>query len=326
MEAEYPKSSGSEMFIVGELRDQKMASEMEQELQKMGIEARFHYDEAKGTSFLTVTNEADVPKAVDYYRIKLGFQKPMEIDEEWVKIKTLPRGDFTYGVLIFCVVLFVISYTQMGEKLYDLFFIAKPETGFLYEVSRGQIWRLLTPIFLHLSILHILFNMLWFKDLGYLIEHRFGKDDLIILMIVSGVFSNLMQYFVSGPSFGGMSGVLYAMLGFVWVYKKIYTDFDYALPSRDIKIMIGWLFLCLTGFLGPIANTAHAGGLFVGMLYAVFKGQGGMPENGEPQISVVRPWGKTHFKYFLLATLFLAFTIGIEGLKLSGHYFIFNWF
>jgi GlpG protein len=110
-----------------------------------------------------------------------------------------------------------------------------------------------------------------------------------------------------------MSGVLYAMLGFVWVYKKIETQFDYPLPSRDIKIMIGWLFLCLTGFLGPIANTAHAGGLFVGMLFALFK-------------SPLRPWGKKHFKYFSWALVFLAFTIGVEGLKLSGRYFILLWF
>jgi GlpG protein len=310
------------MFIVGELRDQRMGHQMEKELCEMGLNAKFHYDIDKDTSFLMVESESELPRALEYYRIKLGFQKPMEVDQEWVKIKTLPRGEITYGILVFCVVLFILSYTQMGQRLFDIFFIGKPETGFLYEISKGQIWRLLTPIFLHLSILHIIFNMLWFRDLGYLIEYQFGKNDLVALIITSGIFSNLLQYFVSGPAFGGMSGVLYAMLGFVWVYKKINTEFDYPLPSRDIKIMIGWLFLCLTGFLGPIANSAHAGGLFIGMLFAIFKRPS---EAIKIDIESLRPWGKKHFKYFFLATLFLAFTIGIEGLKLSGRYFILLW-
>jgi GlpG protein len=314
------------MFIVGELRDQKMAQEMEQELIQMGLSAKIEHDPRTEMNLLTVTKEEDFPKAQDYYRVKLGLQRPSQVDEEWVKIKTLPRGKITYTILVFCIVIFVMSYTDMGKRLYDLFFISKPESGFLYEISRGQIWRLLTPIFLHLSFMHILFNMLWFKDLGYLIEHRFGQKDLITLVIISGIVSNLLQYFVSGPSFGGMSGVLYAMLGFVWVYKKLYNEFDYALPARDIKIMIGWLFLCMTGFLGPIANTAHAGGLFVGMLFAVFKGQNTVSGQISLDASELRPWGKAHFKYFSLAVLFLAFTIGVEGLKLSGRYFILLWF
>lgn len=299
------------MFVVGELRDKKMLDQMRDELFAMGISAQTHYSEKDDIYFLTVEEQSELPKAQEYYRVKLGFQKPVEIDEEWVKIKTLPRGPITYAILIVCVVLFGLSYSDMGKRLYDLLFMGAPETGFLYEIKHGQIWRLFTPILIHLSILHILFNMLWFKDMGYLIEHKFGKNDLLILILVSGGISNSFQYCVSGPQFGGMSGVLYAMLGFIWVYKKIHTEMEYSLPPRDITIMIGWLLLCLTGFLGPIANTAHAGGLFVGMLFALFKA----PEK----------WGKAHFKYFSLAFIFLAFTIGIEGLKLGGRYYILLW-
>lgn len=299
------------MFVVGELRDRKMINQMRDELFSMGISAQTHYSEKDDIYFLTVDEEKDLPRAVDYYRVKLGFQKPIEVDEEWVKIKTLPRGQVTYAIIVVCVVLFGLSYTDMGRRLFDALFMGVPETGFLYEILHGQVWRLVTPILIHLSILHILFNMLWFKDLGYLIEYKFGKNFLLSFILVSGVVSNLFQYCVSGPQFGGMSGVLYAMLGFVWVYKKIHEDMEYFLPSRDIAIMIGWLLLCLTGFLGPIANTAHAGGLFVGMLFGLFK-------------SPVK-WGQLHLKYFFLAFIFLAFTIGIEGLKLGGRYYLLLW-
>lgn len=299
------------MIVVGELRDKKMIDLMRDELFAMGISAASHYDEKNDIYFLTVEDQADLARAQDYYRVKLGFRKPIELDQEWVKIKTLPRGETTYIILIACIVLFALSYTDMGKRLQDVLFMGSPETGFMYEIMHGQIWRLITPIFIHLSILHILFNMLWFKDLGYLIEFKFGKKDLITLIGISGVLSNLLQYCISGPQFGGMSGVLYAMLGYVWVYKKIHEEFDYALPGRDITMMVGWLLLCLTGLLGPIANGAHAGGLFIGMLYAVYKA----PEK----------WGRLHFKYFSLAFIFLAFTIGVEGLKLGGRYFILLW-
>lgn len=299
------------MIVVGELRDKKMIDLMSDELFAMGISASSHYDERNDIYFLTVEDQADLARAQDYYRVKLGFRKPIEVDEEWIKIKTLPRGETTFIILIACVVLYGLSYLEMGKRLQDVLFMGSPETGFLYEILHGQLWRLITPIFIHLSILHILFNMLWFKDLGYIIEYKFGKKDLLTLIGISGVLSNLLQYCISGPQFGGMSGVLYAMLGYVWVYKKLHDEFDYALPARDITIMVGWLLLCLTGFLGPIANGAHAGGLFVGMLYAVYKA----PEK----------WGRLHFKYFSLAFIFLAFTIGVEGLKLGGRYFILLW-
>ncbi|MBC7714475.1 MAG: rhomboid family intramembrane serine protease [Rhizobacter sp.] len=299
------------MFVVGELRDKKMIDLMKEELHSMGVAASVHHVEKDDMYFLTVENAEELPKAQDYFRVKMGFRKKIEVDEEWVKIKTLPRGPVTYAITVACVILYALSYTDMGKHLQSVMFMGSPETGFLYEVTHGQIWRLITPIFIHLSILHILFNMLWFKDLGYIIENRFGKNDLLILMAVSGVVSNLLQYCVSGPEFGGMSGVLYGMLGFVWVFKKIHHDFEYSLPARDITIMIGWLLVCMTGFLGPIANAAHAGGLFVGMLYAIYKA----PES----------WSRLHTKYFSLAFLFLALTIGIEGLKLGGRYFVLLW-
>lgn len=299
------------MHVVGVLRDKKMIEKMRDELFAMGVTANSHYQKEDDCYVLTVDELSDLPRAQDYYRVKLGFQKPIEVDEEWVKIKTLPRGQTTFAIVIICVLIYLMSFSDVGKRIYDLLFMGSPESGPFYEIIHGQIWRLITPIFIHLSILHILFNMLWFKDLGYLIEHKFGKNTLLALMLVSGAISNFLQYCVSGPQFGGMSGVLYAMLGYIWVYKNLDPDFEYSLPARDITIMIGWLFLCLTGFLGPIANTAHAGGLFVGMLYALFK--------------VQKSWGKTHIKYLSLAFIFLAFTIGVEGLKLGGRYFILLW-
>lgn len=300
------------MHIVGELRDKKLIEQMRDELFSKGISANSHYNQKDDVYYLTVDELHEVGPAQEYYRVKLGIKKPIEIDEEWVKIKSLPRGKITYTIVVVCIVLYLMSLGDGGKKLFDLLFMGNPASDFLMEIKSGQIWRILTPVFLHLSFFHILFNMLWFKDLGYLIEYKFGKNQLLLLIGISGVISNFSQYLVSGPSFGGMSGVLYAMLGFIWVYKSVHTTFDYSLPARDITIMVGWLLLCLTGFLGPIANTAHASGLFVGMLYAL--------------ILAPEKWGKKHVRYFFMAVLFLTFTVGVEGIKLGGRYFVRLWF
>lgn len=298
------------MFVVGELKDRRMAEEILKGLKTQGIDAQLIFNSEFEINTIMLESEEKLALARDFFRVKLGIQKPIEIDQEWVKIKTLPRGQTTYIILIACVVIYGISFTNMGDAFYDTLFMGKVDSSFFYEIMHGQIWRLITPIFLHLSFLHILFNMMWFKDLGYLMEFNFGKNYLLKFMLVSALGSNLLQYFVSGPQFGGMSGVLYGMLGFVWVHKRLNPDFEYALPRYDIGMMIGWYFLCLTGALGPIANSAHGGGLVVGILAAVaykFK------------------WEKIRVKFFSLALLFLIFTLIVEGYKLHGRYYFLLW-
>ena len=298
------------MHIVGELKDRRMVEEIISGLKNIGITADSHFNSEFDIYVITVPSEEYLLEARDFYRVKLGFQKPRGIDKEWVKIKTLPKGETTFIMIIISVVIYLFSFSNFGESLYNTLFIGKVDSSLFYEILHGQIWRLITPIFVHLSFLHILFNMMWFKDLGYLIEFNFGKNFLLKFVLVSGLISNLLQYIVSGPQFGGMSGVLYAMLGFIWVYKKINGEFEYSLPRFDIGMMIGWFFVCLTGALGPIANTAHGGGLVVGIIAAVahrFK------------------WEKVRLKYLSLAVFFLIFTLLVEGYKLQGRYYIYLW-
>lgn len=138
----------------------------------------------------------------------------------------------------------------------------------LDELRRGQIWRLVTPIFLHFSILHLLFNMLWLKQLGTALELHEGTVRLGLQVLVFAVASNLAQYFISGPTFGGMSGVVYGLFGYVWIRGRYDPRRPYALDRNSVIMMVGWFFLCFTGLVGPIANTAHAVGLALGVLWA----------------------------------------------------------
>ena len=133
------------------------------------------------------------------------------------------------------------------------------------EIRHGQVWRLITPIFVHFSVLHLLFNMLWLRDLGSLIEARASTLKLLLLVLVTAIASNIGQYLMSGPSFGGMSGVVYGLFGYIWMRGKFDPSSGMFLTDQTILIMVGWYLLCLTGMIGSIANTAHTVGLVLGM-------------------------------------------------------------
>ena len=178
-------------------------------------------------------------------------------------------GILTYALIGVCIV--VAIYTRLGDnrELVDRFFISDPNVpaaGFLPEVSEhGEFWRLLTPIFLHFSVLHILFNIVWLFQLGSLIEARQGAMRLFLLVVVTGIFSNLAQYVVGGPQFGGMSGVVYALAGYVWMRGKHDRTSGLFLDQQSVTILLVWLVVCFTGVVGPIANFAHLAGLASGM-------------------------------------------------------------
>lgn len=151
------------------------------------------------------------------------------------------------------------------QPLLPLLIASDPRLG-LQEILQGQWWRLITPMFLHFGLLHIVFNMLWLWDLGGAIELRRSSWLLAGLVLFSSVSSNLAQYAWSGPAFGGMSGVVYALLGYVWVQGRFYPHGGIGLPRPIAVMMLVWYVLCWTGLIGPVANMAHTAGLLAGLL------------------------------------------------------------
>ena len=81
--------------------------------------------------------------------------------------------------------------------------------------------------------------------------------------------SNLAQYTVHHEqwNFGGMSGVNYGLIGYVWIRGKLDPGSGLHLDKPSVVMAIGFFFLCFTGWFGPVANTAHAAGLICGMAW-----------------------------------------------------------
>ena len=167
------------------------------------------------------------------------------------------------------------------------FVIVRGRIGF-YDVneaySQGQYWRLLTPAFLHFGIFHIAFNGLWLWELGRRVERLNGSFQALVMFLLVAVGSNIAQYWWSGPSlFGGLSGVVYGLLGYLWIRHLIDGHPLTKLPTGVIGFMLIWLLVCMSGIVdlfmsGGVANAAHAGGLLIGMVLAIpagFKGRSG---------------------------------------------------
>lgn len=299
------------MHFIGELRDENKAKEIILDLQKKGIEAKLQYLKQDDLWAIYTLEANQQAQAHELYRVKLGLKKPIEIAPEWIELKKIPMGFFTKIFIFISVVLFFVSYTRFGDDLYAQLMFSQPgEEVFFKSLKNWEFYRLITPVFLHMNVLHILFNMLWFKDLSSLLEDKFSLKLFFVLFFFSAVISNLLQYLVQGPKFGGMSGVLYALLGFFWIYKKSHNNFDFGIPDRDMKIMLFWFILCLTGLLGPIANLAHAGGLSFGMIMALVVERSSLNYNWLQQAKII-----------LFALIILLATIFIEGFKLKANWY-----
>jgi len=133
----------------------------------------------------------------------------------------------------------------------------------LWEITDGQVWRLITPIILHGDILHIFFNMFWFVHLAGMMERLEGSIPTLVMILIMAVISNLTQYTFAGPNFVGMSGVVYGLLCYAWIREKCDFTSGYFVHPTNFTILIVWFFICW-GMPG-IANHAHYGGLVGGI-------------------------------------------------------------
>jgi GlpG protein len=179
-------------------------------------------------------------------------------------------GTGILSIVLIAICALVAIYSQAGhnhEALRYLFIAWYPEdlAQPVESFSTGQVWRVLTPIFIHFGWLHLIFNAMWLRDFGSFIEARFSSFYFAMLVLVLGIGSNVAQYLFTGhPWFGGMSGVNYGLFGFLWTRGRFDRDVVWRLNPTVIYTMMAWYAACLFGLVGQIANTAHTVGLLLG--------------------------------------------------------------
>ncbi len=229
-------------------------------------EASFHYQEFlknhDDPKFKVKLKDKRKPESLPESK-KSGF-KQYNLGNKWRSQEKSP-GVVTLALIITSVAVFLISGMGKNTQVIGPFFISEEINGGLDEIISGQFWRLITPIFLHFNLLHILFNCMWLHSLGSQIEKKKGTKFFITFILCTAIVSNLSQFLITGPAFGGMSGVVYGLFGYVWIKSRLDPGDGFYIDPVIAMIMLGFFLVCFTGAFGGVANWAHAGGLIVGL-------------------------------------------------------------
>jgi GlpG protein len=132
-----------------------------------------------------------------------------------------------------------------------------------------QLWRWFTPMLLHFSLTHLVFNLAWWLYLGRQFEQRLGLVMLLNVTLSVALVSNAAQYFMVNPNFGGLSGVVYGLFGYFWIAGRLNPAQGLYISPGLVGFMLLWLLLGFFDVLWvSMANWAHLGGLLAGMGWA----------------------------------------------------------
>jgi rhomboid protease GluP len=193
-------------------------------------------------------------------------------------VQKLFRGNigFIQAMTYFCIGLYLVSLlidpsallrpggflnflSPSGKSLYLL-----GMTG-TFAINSGHWWTLITAIYLHGGILHILFNLLWIRQLGPMVEGMFGTARFILIFTISGVIGFFLSYLTGTQFTVGASGAIFGLLGALIYYGRsrggVFREIIYP------QILSWAVVLFLFGFIFPrIDNFAHLGGFIGGYL------------------------------------------------------------
>lgn len=185
------------------------------------------------------------------------------------RINSIFKSDFpmiTYILIAINVILFIIP-LLFGEynSLINNFCVNAS------LIRSGQYYRILTGIFLHGSILHLLFNCYALFVIGSQVENFMGKFKYLIIYLFSGICGSIFSMiFSSYPSIGA-SGAIFGLMGALVYFGYHYRVYlGNVVKSQIIPLIL--LNLCI-GFLSSgIDNFAHIGGLIGGSLISIAVG------------------------------------------------------
>lgn len=172
-----------------------------------------------------------------------------------------PKKIIITPILILLNVLFFII-TMSNANLFNLFLL---DPG---AVKSGEIWRILTSMFMHGDIIHLFVNMYSLSIIGPQIESFAGKVKYLFIYVFSGITASLLSIVITNSYSVGASGAIFGLLGsltyFAYNYRIYFATFlkTQILPVIGINLFIG--------FTHPaIDNAAHVGGLIGGIMLSM---------------------------------------------------------
>lgn len=285
-------------FKVADFPGRADLGEVHRTFDQRGLVHRF--TESNGRQELWIADEhlvADAQALIDAWQ-----QGKLQLPTDQLEAQTAPpqnsgasvgsAGGVAEALQRYPVTLAIIALGVIGYFLMDVFAQTRwisaltfqnfqpTVAGLIFEpvqqtLQRGELWRLLTPTFLHFNLLHIVFNALWIWEFGRRLESHFSRVTYLILFVGTAIGANIVQYLaVSDVLFGGLSGVVYGYLGVLFVAQRIAPSPVLAVPPGIFVFMLIWLALGVFGVIdaflpgsSAVGNGAHLGGLLFGLIF-----------------------------------------------------------
>ena len=169
----------------------------------------------------------------------------------------------TFILVGICIIVFILQISIPGFT--DDFVLKK-------ELLFSEPWRLLTSIFLHSGIPHLLLNMFSLALFGIILENIIGTKKFLLTFFISGLIASLFSGFFYNSALGA-SGAIFGVLGNLIILRPKLMIWVYGLPMPMFLAGIIYFIVNLFGAflqIGNIGYIAHLFGLLIGLIFGVF--------------------------------------------------------
>lgn len=157
-----------------------------------------------------------------------------------------------------CVIVFILQLLISGFT--DIFILDSSKSF--------EVWRVVTAIFLHASVAHLILNLFALMLFGSILEKVIGGKRFLTVFFVSGIIGNI----VSLPFYSsalGASGAIFGVFGCLIILRPMMVVWTYGMPMPMFAAGIVWAAIDVIGVFAPsnVGNIAHLSGLGAGLLF-----------------------------------------------------------
>ena len=188
------------------------------------------------------------------------------------------RPYVTYGIVAITVLVFLLQWGSIRVMGYantalELDWFALYGARINELIRAGEVWRLITPVLLHASVPHIVFNMYALIAFGRGLERNFGHWRFLALYLLGGFAGNVLSFLLSSGYSVGASTAVFGLVGAEGIFlyqnrKMLGTHFGRAIGNVLFVVVVN----LLLGLTPGIDNWGHVGGLLGGSIFSLFAG------------------------------------------------------
>lgn len=190
-------------------------------------------------------------------------------------IQAFLRAPISFSLILACLVVAALSVLgTQPQRVASLFYPVLDASGMLSLLASMdtpvEMLRSLSPMLLHFGELHLIFNMMWLWYFGRQLEGVQPRWLFILLIVFCSFVGNTAQYLNSGfNNFGGMSGVVYGLVGYTWIIHTFMPRSNLLINTKMFVVFVIALIAMEVVASSWIASAAHLGGLVAGLMLGI---------------------------------------------------------